>query len=216
MDCADQLTEQRLKVVLGDANVLYARVLRDYLLYSASEGIISIVWSDTILDEMVEHLTENVAGFDAEAGAVLKQLMNEAYPLAQIEASPEEYKRIGDASLPDEGDRHVLAAAVAADADILCTANIKDFPEIVTRQLGLRVLTPDSLLCILIEKHPSEMQSVHAKTIARLRGATSDSTIEALRLAGAKKAAMLMEHKEEAYQTRAALRHSHPQDKTGA
>ena len=44
------------KIVLGDANVLYPRVLRDYLVYAADEGAISIRWSRAILDEAVKHL----------------------------------------------------------------------------------------------------------------------------------------------------------------
>ncbi len=50
------------KVVLGDANVLYARVLRDYLVYASDEGAISIRWSAEILDEVVEHLVANRLG----------------------------------------------------------------------------------------------------------------------------------------------------------
>ncbi len=30
------------RIVLADANVLYSRVLRDYLVYAADEGVISI------------------------------------------------------------------------------------------------------------------------------------------------------------------------------
>ncbi len=47
------------KVVLGDANALYSRVLRDYLVYASDEGAISIRWSAEILDEVVEHLVAN-------------------------------------------------------------------------------------------------------------------------------------------------------------
>ncbi len=42
------------RVVLSDANVLYSRVLRDYLLYAATRQLISIAWSQSILDEMTE------------------------------------------------------------------------------------------------------------------------------------------------------------------
>lgn len=38
-------------VVLADANVLYSRVLRDYLLYAADQEIIVITWSSQILAE---------------------------------------------------------------------------------------------------------------------------------------------------------------------
>ena len=47
------------QIVLGDANVLYARVLRDYLLHAASTKIISITWSDALLDETIKHLIDN-------------------------------------------------------------------------------------------------------------------------------------------------------------
>jgi len=49
--------------------MLYSRVLRDYLLYAAVQGVLEIRWSAAILAEVVAHLTENIAGFDAAAGA---------------------------------------------------------------------------------------------------------------------------------------------------
>lgn len=51
-----------VRVVLADANVLYSRVLRDYLLYAADQEIITIAWSSQILAEVTEHLKRNVAG----------------------------------------------------------------------------------------------------------------------------------------------------------
>jgi hypothetical protein len=42
--------------------------------------------------------------------------------------------------LPDEDDRHVLAAAVAAEATVLCTSNVKDFPVGVVEALGIEPL----------------------------------------------------------------------------
>ncbi|WP_239346993.1 MULTISPECIES: hypothetical protein [unclassified Frankia] len=38
-----------IRIVLADANVLYSRVLRDYLLYAADQEIIAITWSAAIL-----------------------------------------------------------------------------------------------------------------------------------------------------------------------
>lgn len=54
------------RIVLGDANVLYSRVLRDYLVYAADEGVISIRWSQAILNEVVKHLQANNSTFDDE------------------------------------------------------------------------------------------------------------------------------------------------------
>jgi hypothetical protein len=49
-----------LRIVLADANVLYSRVLRDYLLYAADQGLIAVTWSAEILAEMTEHLRLNL------------------------------------------------------------------------------------------------------------------------------------------------------------
>lgn len=72
----------QIRVILADANVLYARVLRDYLLYAAGQRIIAITWSPEILREVTEHLKENIKGFDDDAAQLLVRAMNNAFPLA--------------------------------------------------------------------------------------------------------------------------------------
>jgi predicted nucleic acid-binding protein len=179
--------------VLVDANVLYSRVLRDFLLYSTEFGIISTVWSQAILSEVIEHLVANIPGFSTESGAILKQAMNDTFPLAQIDPKPEDFAAISDILLPDEDDRHVLAAAISANADILCTANTKDFPADAMFSLGLSVMTPDSLLSTLVAEYPDEMLLVLQRSIARLKGASNKTTIAALKAAGAPETARSIE-----------------------
>jgi hypothetical protein len=83
-----------VRVVLGDANVLYPRVLRDYLLYAADQEVISIAWSGMILDEVTRHLVANVPGFTEESGKRLVSAMNAAFPFAEVEPSVEHYQRL--------------------------------------------------------------------------------------------------------------------------
>jgi hypothetical protein len=40
-----------ISVVLADANILFSRTLRDYVLYAADEGAIEVHWSREILAE---------------------------------------------------------------------------------------------------------------------------------------------------------------------
>ena len=115
-----------VRVVLADANVLYSRVLRDYLLYAADQEIIAVSWSLEILAEVVEHLEKNLTAFDHAAGQRLVGAMNSAFPLAEVEPGDQHYSALAEVALPDEDDRHVLAAALAAEADVLCTSNTKD------------------------------------------------------------------------------------------
>ena len=55
-------TGHAVQIYLADANVLYSRALRDYLLYSVRARLISVAWSQAILDEMTEHLMLNRPG----------------------------------------------------------------------------------------------------------------------------------------------------------
>jgi predicted nucleic acid-binding protein len=178
-----------IRVVFADANVLYSRVLRDYLLYAADEEIIAITWSREVLDEATEHLAANVPGFTAESSARLVNAMNQAFPYAEVEPTPEQDEKLAGLALPDEDDRHVLAAAIAAEATVLCTANTKDFPETVVTPLGIEIMSPDLLLSALIAEYPSPILAVHATAVAKLRGATDASTLAALQRAGAPNAA---------------------------
>lgn len=180
------------RVVLSDANVLYSRVLRDYLLYAATRQLISIAWSQSILDEMTEHLQANIDGFTPDSGALLVRLMNTHFPYALTQVVDETLERVAGAELPDEGDRHVLAAAVESGADVLCTSNLKDFPETIVDQYGFVVQHPDELLVGLIRSCPTEMLAVHRVSVTRLPGATDSSTVAALRRAGAPQAADAM------------------------
>lgn len=181
-----------IRVVLADANVLYSRVLRDYLLYAADQGLVSIAWSAEILDEMTEHLQANVASFSLESAQRLVKAMNNAFPYAQVVVTAEALSRVADLDLPDEDDRHVVAAAVAAEAEVLCTSNLKDFPAHEVAKLGANVMHPDLLLSWLVRDRPDEMRAAHATAVARLRGATDASTISALRRAGAPATAELI------------------------
>lgn len=181
-----------VSIVLADANVLYSRVLRDYLLYAAAEGLISIRWSQRILDEFAKHLIENIDGFDPAQARRLFAGMNATFPYALVSPVSGHYQRFKNLHMPDPDDRHVVAAAVAAEADILCTSNTKDFPDPVMDRVGLTRLTPDEVLAGLVRVHPGEMLRVHRTSVERLKGATDQSTLAALRRAGASRTADLM------------------------
>jgi hypothetical protein len=61
--------------------------------------------------------------------------------------------------LPDPQDEHVLHCALAHQAAMILTFNLKDFPPHLTR--GIRVLTPDAALLELLEENtPTAMKAV--------------------------------------------------------
>lgn len=59
--------------------------------------------------------------------------------------------------------------------------------------VGIELLTADALLTRLFEAYPSKMIAEHRTSVARLTGATDESTVAALRRAKAMRAADLIE-----------------------
>jgi len=177
---------------VADACVLYSRVLRDYLLYAMRAQLIHVVWSETILGEVTEHLMANRPGFTQDSADRLVQAMNLTYPYAQRDPSPVDFDRLAGVALPDEDDRHVIATALGAPAAGICTLNLGDFPPAVMARFDLDVITPDDLLGRLIREHEDSMLWVHRMSVESLPGATDESTMRALVKAGAPLTASLM------------------------
>jgi hypothetical protein len=61
---------------------------------------------------------------------------------------------IASLSLPDPDDRHVLAAAIRASADVIVTYNLKDFPAATLAGFDIEAQHPDDFLVRLIDQSP--------------------------------------------------------------
>jgi hypothetical protein len=57
-------------------------------------------------------------------------------------------------SLPDSNDRHVLAAALRAGAEMIVTFNLKDFPAQSLAAYGIAAVHPDEFVQMLFETAP--------------------------------------------------------------
>ncbi len=131
--------------VVLDACALYPFYLRDTLLRLAGRGLYGVRWSDQILSELGGALIGR--GFDPESiGRTIAQ-MSAAFPAAAVEG----YESLIDSMTCDPGDRHVLAAAVHANAGAIVTFNDKDFPLPSTRDYGIQVMQPDAFLLDLLD-----------------------------------------------------------------
>jgi hypothetical protein len=53
-------------------------------------------------------------------------------------------------TLPDPNDLHILAAAIVAEADVIVTFNLKDFPAENINQYGITAKHPDDFIADLI------------------------------------------------------------------
>jgi hypothetical protein len=79
--------------------------------------------------------------------------------------------------LPDPDDRHVVAAAVRAGAQVIVTANIKDFPVEDLEQWGVEARCPDDFVLDHVVQHgpavPALVRQI-AESWARPPGTVDD------------------------------------------
>ena len=64
---------------------------------------------------------------------------------------------IPNLSLPDLGDRHVLAAAIKAKAGVIVTTNLKDFPKSELEKYEIEAQHQDVFISNLIDLYPAEV-----------------------------------------------------------
>lgn len=133
-------------VALLDANVLYPARLRDLFLRLAIDGQFHARWSARILDECFDNLRADRPDLLSANLERTRRLMSTALPGAGVEDFED---RIAEIELPDPDDQHVLAAAVAAEADVIVTANVIDFPP-QSLPPAVRAESPDRFVLSLI------------------------------------------------------------------
>jgi len=153
-------------VALLDASVLHPWVVCDLLLRLAERGLYRPAWSREILDELVDSLTERKPEH-AERFRRRRERMEATF----AEAMAERPERLMSA-VPGEvdvGDRHVVAAALAARVDVVVTNNVRHFAPERLAESGLLVQTADEFL---IHQWWLDPQGVH-EVLAEMAASTS-------------------------------------------
>lgn len=135
----------RFTVVL-DTNVIYPVVIRDLLFWFAHYDLYTIKWSKHIFDEWRSVMQRKEVEPKRIESRITKA--NTAFPDALVNNYEPLIKTL---TLPDEKDRHVLAAAIKADASLIITHNLKDFPHDVLELYGIKAKLPDDFLVDIID-----------------------------------------------------------------
>ena len=163
--------------VLLDTCVLYPTVMREVLLGAAGQGLFTPLWSARILEEWARAARKIGPGGEAQARGEIA-LVRSAWPRAEIAWPPALEARLW---LPDAGDIHVLAAAIAGSADVIITVNASDFPRNILAEEGLSRADPDAFLLGLWQARPETMAQV-GETVRARAEALSDAPWEIRRL----------------------------------
>ena len=95
------------------------------------------------LDEMFRALSRNRPDIPSEKLDRLRQLIDGAVRDCLISGYE---PLIEGLKLPDPADRHVLAAAIKASAQVIVTSNLKHFPAAELRQWDVEAKSPDDFV----------------------------------------------------------------------
>jgi PIN domain len=165
--------------VVYDACVLYSAPLRDLLVQLATARIFRAKWTELIHDEWTRNLLVKRPDINAERLARLRMLMNENVPDSVV-ADFEDL--IPTLELPDPDDRHVLAAAIIAEAKIIVTFNLEDFPESILASYGIAAQHPDMFIADTIDQYPQQVLQAVETILSRLKNPpqTFDNYLETL------------------------------------
>ncbi len=140
-------------VAVYDACVLYSAPLRDLLMRLAVADLCRAKWTEQIHQEWMRNLLEDNPRISPAQVEKIRQLMD-AHIRDGLVTGFESI--IETLKLPDADDRHVLAAAIHAKAEVIVTYNLKDFPARVLNRFGIAAQHPDVFVLSLLKRAPEK------------------------------------------------------------
>lgn len=130
--------------VVIDACVFYSMLQSDALMSLCTRGLFAVKWSVRIENEWIRALSEKrpneIDKINRRRDTMRKVVPDWEVPETAVTRLEPCLK------LPDPGDTHVLAAAIAGHADCIVTANLKDFPSELIDPYGIEIVDPDRFI----------------------------------------------------------------------
>jgi predicted nucleic acid-binding protein len=131
-----------------DTCVLFPAYLSDTLLRLAATSTYRPLWSADVLDELQRNLVKRRIAADAVDRRVSAMRAN--FPDADVTG----YESLIPSMTNDPNDRHVLAAAVRAGAEVIVTFNLRDFPAEALDPFDIAAVHPDDFLLDQLDLYP--------------------------------------------------------------
>ncbi|MBR9920025.1 MAG: PIN domain-containing protein [Bacteroidetes bacterium] len=166
-----------------DTNVIYPIEIRDLLFWFAHYELYTPKWSKHIFVEWIDVMRRKGVTEDEIEKRIGKA--NQAFPDAMVK----NYESlIPSLNLPDEKDRHVLAAAIKTNANLIITENLKDFPDEVLESYGLSAKGADDFLTDIIDLNHDAAVEAFRKLVLNRRNPDLDEfeVLDSLRRNGLK------------------------------
>ena len=130
-------------VVIYDACVLYPAPLRDLLVQMATRQMYAARWTRQIHEEWIRSVLSDRPDLNRSQLERTRSLMDRAVPDCLVTGHE---TLVPALELPDPDDRHVLAAALVAGAQMIVTFNLRDFPRGCIDKFGIEAVHPDRFI----------------------------------------------------------------------
>ena len=138
----------RPPVIVLDACVLYPSGLRNLMMWLTVNEVIRARWSTTIHEEWMRNLLAKRPDLTQGRLERTRDLMDRHAEDSLVTGFE---RHLGCIDLPDSDDKHVLAVAIECGAEAIATWNVGDFPPAYLAEFGIAVVSPDALLCDLLD-----------------------------------------------------------------
>lgn len=158
----------RFKAVL-DTNVIYPLISRDLLFWFAYYDLYTPKWSKHIFDEWKEVMMRK--GLNQDDAEKRIAVANSAFPDALVK----NYENlIPTLNLPDQKDRHVVAAAIKSNSNCIVTNNLKDFPKNILDNFEIAVISADDFLVDIIDLNHEQATSAFKEMVLNRKNPKMD------------------------------------------
>lgn len=138
-------------------------------MHLALTGAYRARWSEQIHDEWTRNVLKNRPDLTQAKLSRTVESMNRAVPDCLVS----DYEPlIQGLDLPDEDDRHVLAAAIKCGASVIVTYNLRDFPAEILNRFEIEALHPDVFLSDIWDLDQAAVLEAVQKQRASLKNPT--------------------------------------------
>ena len=158
-----------------DSSVLFNRPVTDTLLRAAEYGLYRVHWTQRILDETTGSLIKRSKMNRAQASHLQEELAK-AFPEAMVKVPAKLIEQMTN----DDDDRHVAAADVIAQAQIIVTFNLSHFKPIDLAPWNLEAMHPDVFLSDLFDLDSRLLERIIREQCKDLTGLSAEDLLAKL------------------------------------
>lgn len=176
-------------VAVLDANVLLKKNLQNFILNAAAENLVTVIWSEHILDTVIR-IGNKSKNYAPDEAVNLVAALQKYFPDSEMEPTVDATERIRALNWPDPSDdAKVAALALSVGAEIITTDDAgSGFPPDLMAAIGVKRVSSSKFLTNLFREDPETMGRIFTDIDEKRRaryGYTTQDLIDNLSKSGA-------------------------------